>query len=115
VVNYRIKFKSVIERTYHINMLKPFISREPPNSLKSPHIREISDSGDHMSESSDDDETKVDQDGICAAVMGLVECLEDEYNDDVQCKTETSRMELYSTDQSETWQDVQINPDLIEN
>ena len=115
VVNYRIKFKSGTERTYHINMLKPFVSREPPDNLTSPLVNEISDNGDHVSESSDDDETEVDQDGISAAVMGLVECSEDEDDDDLQCKTETSQMELYNTDQTETWEDVQINPDLSEN
>jgi len=46
--------------------------------------------------------------------MGLVECSNEKIDYELICKDETSKMELYNTDQTEAWKDVQICSDLGE-
>jgi len=46
--------------------------------------------------------------------MGLVECSDDDDEGQSPCKSEISQMQLYNMDQTETWKDVQINPELSE-
>ena len=46
--------------------------------------------------------------------MGLIETSDDECELELQCKEETSKLESYHNDQTETWKDVKINPDLSE-
>jgi len=101
---YKIKFDSGTERVYHINMLKKFNSRDgekPPDQDNS-----------EVEEDDIEDEEEVDESGVSAAVMGLIEDSDDESNDVMQCREESSKLECYNTDQSETWRDVQVNPDL---
>jgi len=51
---------------------------------------------------------------VSAAVMGLIDN-SDEKEDDMQYKEESSKLESYHTKQTETWKDVQINPELSED
>ena len=112
VVSYRIKFDSGTERIYHINMLKKYISREGPGKLGEIDKEQVQEDGD--SHINDEDESEIDELGISAAVMGLIETSEDECDDEVLYKEETSNMECYHIEQTETWKDVRINPDLSE-
>jgi hypothetical protein len=114
VVKYRIKFDSGKERTYHINMLKKFISRQSDESVSHNSQDSHDEQNDCETRDEIEDEVDLDENGISAAVMGLVECSDDE--DEGQSpgrpKGETSQMQLYNMDQTETWKDVQINPEL---
>src|SRR5664279_4326023 len=111
MVNYRIKLDSGNERTYHINMLKKFISREPPDSLDA-QVANSNEAVDDDVTSCTEDEGEVDDVGISAAVMGLIECSDDEDDESVQSFQETDKLQCYSTEQTETWKDVVINPEL---
>src|SRR5664279_757191 len=44
--------------------------------------------------------------------MGLIEDSDSESNDITQCKDESSKLECYNANQTETWRDAQVNPDL---
>jgi RNase H-like domain found in reverse transcriptase/Reverse transcriptase (RNA-dependent DNA polymerase)/Integrase zinc binding domain/SCAN domain len=109
VVSYKIKFDSGTERIYHINMLKKYISREEPSKLDETSKEQFQEDEDN-----NEDESEIDELGISAAVMGLIETSDDECDDEVLCKDETSNMESYHIEQTETWKDVRINPDLSE-
>src|SRR5208282_3540161 len=99
-VNYRIQFDSGTERIYHINMLKAFISREQPTD-SSP----VANNDDVTSDLDNDDD---DEDEYCGATQGLLVCSDDEGDDDY--------LQRYQTEQTETWRDVVVNPELsIEN
>jgi len=52
---------------------------------------------------------------VSAAVMGLIENSDDENEDDIHCSQGSSKLESYLTEQTETWKDVQINPELSED
>jgi hypothetical protein len=110
VVSYKIKFDSGTERIYHINMLKKFISREDigkPNEIDEGKVqieRKVNNYG----------ECERDELEISAAVMGLIETSDDECDEELQCIKETSNLESYHIEQTETWRDVKINPDLSE-
>ena len=114
VVNYRIKFDSGTERTYHINMLKKFVSRQTDETNQSVRQDGKSEKTDCETRADIDDENNSDENEISAAVMGLVECSDEENEDQLPCKSETSQMQLYNMHQTETWRDVQINPELSE-
>jgi len=47
--------------------------------------------------------------------VGFVLGSDDENEDDIQCKEESSKLEIYHTKQTETLKDVQINPELSED
>ena len=111
VVNYRIRFDSNAERTYHVNMLKLFISREP-ESFQVASNDEIDAAIEEQEKETSDEEFESDAKEVSAVVMGLVECSDDETIDDFQCKEESSQMELYNSERTETWRDVQVNPEL---
>jgi hypothetical protein len=112
LVSYKIKFNSGTERIYHINMLKKYISREKS---------EVPDKTDNEQQVQNDDdidleeEIESDEMRVSAAVMGLIENSDDEDEENIQCKEESSKLENYQTTQSETWKDVQINPELSED
>ena len=116
VVSYKIKFDSGTERIYHINMLKKYISREDPGKLgeidKDVPDDQVQD--DDAEDIDNEDECEIDKIGISAAVMGLIETSDDECDDELQCREETSNLESYHIEQTETWKDVRINPDLNE-
>jgi Integrase zinc binding domain/Integrase core domain len=113
VVNYRIRFDSNAERTYHVNMLKLFISREP-ESFQVASNEEINAAIEEQEKETSDEEFESDAKEVSAVVMGLVECSDDETIDDFQCKEESSQMELYNSERTETWRDVQVNSELSE-
>jgi hypothetical protein len=108
VVSYKIRFDSGTERIYHINMLKKFISRE--ETKETGEINKIQEEHDENIEN--DDENEIDEVGVSAAVMGLIETSDDECEVEMSCKDETSKLESYHKDQTETWKDVKINPEL---
>lgn len=113
-VCYKIKFDNGHERLYHINMLKPFISREK---------MEIEDRTKNSSNNETDDndsETELDDIGINAAVMGLVE--DSDCDDDLSCDVNSIRLEeqagkinVANVEQTETWRDVKVNPELTDD
>jgi hypothetical protein len=109
VVSYKIRFDSGTERIYHINMLKKFISREEPESIGQ------KDQGQDENDEDIEDECEIDKHGVSAAVMGLIENSDDECDDEVHSEEETSKLESYHMEQTETWRDVKINPDLSED
>ena len=116
VVNYRIKFDDDQERTYHINMLKKYISRDDKND----RVGNLPDNNSVQQVSHEDkDEIKDNDDDSLeeiAAVMGIVEESEDELSDNdqdhVDCTHVAGKMDLYNLSQKETWKNVDINPSL---
>ena len=112
VVNYRIRFDSGKERLYHVNMLKPFIDRTSSDEISTivneDNVRNDSECNTH---NVDSDSETVDCDTI-ATVKGLIEDSEEETDEEITCKNDKSDMLLYNSDQTETWKDVKINPDL---
>ena len=113
VVSYKIRFDSGTERIYHINMLKKFISRDKPETVSEVETNKESRKDDNNTEI--EDESEIDVVGVSAAVMGLIETSEDECDDEVLCKEEINSMESYHIEQTETWKDIRINPDLSED
>lgn len=112
VVSYKIRFDSGRERIYHINMLKKYISREGPGKLGDIDKELVQKYED--SRINDEDESEIDKLGISATVMGLIETSEYECDNEVLYKQETSNMEFHLVEQTETWKNVRINPDLSE-
>ena len=93
-------------------MLKLFISREPPDKPGISDDKEDLNDTNPVTFHDIEEDDKIDENGISAAVMGLVECSEEETDDEPPCKDETSKMELCNTDQTETWKDIQNNPNF---
>ena len=92
-------------------MLKLFISREPENFQVASNDG-IDAAIEEQEKETSDEEFESDAKEVSAAVMGLVECSDEESIDEFQCKEELSQMELYNSDQTETWRNVQVNPEL---
>ena len=107
-VVYKIRFDNGSERMYHINMLKPFVSRESVLDVEKARPVE----GTY--------EEQTDQYGISAAIMGLVE--DSDVEDDSECGRnegirvgeESGHINIANVEQTETWRDVKINPELSE-
>jgi hypothetical protein len=91
-------------------MLKKYISREDPGKLGEIDKEQVQD--DDAEDIDNEDECEIDKIGISAAVMGLIETSDDECDDELQCREESSNLESYHIEQTETWKDVRINPDL---
>ena len=75
-------------------MLKSFISREPPDSNQL--------NNDDVTSEHDEDEG--DTDDYCGATQGLLVCSDDEDDE--------NQHQSYQIEQTETWKDVVINPEL---
>jgi len=103
LVNYRVKFESGEEKTFHINMLKKYNDREASNDKTAIDVARSDVSAD-IEEASNDTEVDV------IAAMGVVEDSDNE--DECQERLETSNTAYYSTEQKETWKDVNVNPEL---
>lgn len=76
---------------------------------------------EHDTEEIDSEEQKVDELGINAAMMGLIE-VSDEEEDETEEKSHSIRLEedisqlpVASMDQTETWKDIQVNRNLDES
>lgn len=119
-VVYKIRFDNGNERLYHINMLKPFVSRESVNTDNA-EIKPV-DESDQSHIEVDDEQT--DEMGISAAIMGLVEdsdsdddadSVEAENNHSIRLAEEQGRITIANTEQTETWKNVKVNPDLSES
>ena len=109
VVNYRIRFDNGMERTYHVNMIKLYITRDAASNLRSEHDDVTGESLESNIDPNDENAEEV------AAVMGVVEDSDSELDDndeDDRIVKESGKMELYNVTQKETWRDVDINPDL---
>jgi hypothetical protein len=108
IVNYRIKLDNGKERVYHINMLKPFISRDSTDMVDRTLVTMNGQECGHTDDESEENPS-------VSAVKGLFEDSEGEGKDESSCKSEASNITLYNSMQKETWKDVKINPDLGEN
>ena len=112
-VVYKIKFDNGNERMYHINMLKPFVSRESAQADQNKL-----NLSDEVNQLQVDDVEQTDENEISAAVMGLVE--DSDTDDDETVETnrglrlgeEPSHVDIANLEQTETWKDVKVNPDL---
>jgi hypothetical protein len=112
VVNYRIRFDNGMERTYHVNMIKLYITRDAANNQTSKHD-EVE--GETLENDKDPTNENVGDAEEIAAVMGVVEDSDNESDDNDEndrIVKESGKMELYNLTQKETWRDVDINPDL---
>jgi len=92
-------------------MLKKFISRDEPAAVEKIDDKQQIQSDDDIDLEDEIDSTEM---RISAAVMELIENSDDEDEDEIQYKEETSMLESYHTEQTETWRDVIMNPDLSE-
>ena len=135
LVNYRVKFESGEEKTFHINMLKRYNEREDPSRQTAraadERDREISD----IEESSIEEESKEAIMGVIVesddeseethnltgeseanmvAAMGVVTDSDDE-DDEYQERTEDGSARCYNIEQKETWEDVDVNPELSQD
>jgi len=71
IVNYRVRFSTGQEKTFHINMLKRYFERE--------------DGSDHLSsQCSKPEDEKQDEGEEIAAVMGIVDDSDDDKEDEVE-------------------------------
>lgn len=110
-VCYKIKFDNGHERLYHINMLKPFVSREKTQFVDQTN-KSLNSDTDVV-----DSEAELDDIGISAAVMGLVEdsdCDDDVCSDvnSIRLEEQAGKIEIANVEQTETWKDVKVNPQL---
>ena len=109
-VVYKIKFDDGAERLYHINMLKLYIARDRPQS------NDVINVADDASCETDDNEVDIN-----AAMMGLIEVSDDESEEDsdssnaIRLEEDINDFPVARTEQTETWQDVKVNPNLPEN
>jgi len=107
LANYRVKFNSGQIKTFHINMLKKYYERESEVEEKQ-DSRQIGNGRNTQGEAENTDDS-VD---IVAAVIGVVEEIDEELESD-ECSCQVSECkEIYSKEQQETWQDVDVNPEL---
>lgn len=108
IANYRVKNEAGKERTFHVNMLKKYESRE--------------NEGEERNKSTFDDQHDDKEDGEdmdIGAVIGVVEDSDDEQEVtegemERASAGETEKLQLYNVQPRETWRDVQINPELSE-
>ena len=117
-VVYKIKFENGTERMYHINMLKPYITRDTRPEV---HDVDKSKPSENDAEEIDSEEQNVDELGISAAMMGLIEVsdeedvLDEEESQSIRLEEDISQLPIASMNQTETWKDIQVNPNLDEN
>jgi hypothetical protein len=115
LVVYKIRFDNGSERLYHINMLKPYVSRESARDTDQTLPKAVDES-----HSVNDDNELTDESGISAAIMGLVldsetEDDSDESNNGIRLQEEPGHINIANVEQTETWRDVKVNPDLGDN
>jgi len=125
LVNYRVKFESGEEKTFHRNMLKEYHERDEANdsavrkAVVQKSISAVIDEQDdeewmrvvEISDDEDGDRILEDRDTETIAAMGVVVDSESE-EEECQEKAENSDAVYYSTEQKETRKDVNINPEL---
>ena len=111
-VTYKIQFDNGNVRLFHINMLKAFISRETVQTIKS---TDLTDTTSAVQPPLSDEPYSIDNVGISAAVMGMVQ--DSDVEDDEYSSSTTIRLgegdqciDIASAEQTETWKDVKINP-----
>ena len=137
-VTYKLKFENGNERLYHVNMIKPYVTKEDmekQTATKSKvgfssqkidtHPINTHTDDDCVSDDNDDDENKTMNESIetVAAVMGFLEISDDEDDNQnendcsgkTQVETVKADFDIPNTRQTETWKDVQVNPDLSED
>jgi hypothetical protein len=117
-VIYKIQFENGTERLYHINMLKAYVSRGTSQAADKISAIDLTDKLSTQDGGDDEDETDVA--GISAAVMGLVEDSDSEGEDadssaGIRLQKEVGLINVATVGQTETWQDVRINPELSES
>jgi hypothetical protein len=116
-VVYKIKFKNGNERLYHINMLKPYKERDSQVEIDQVANPERISHEDIIDEN---DDQNTDETGIVAAVMGFIEVSDDEgegeteVSHSIRLEENMTELAIPSLDQTETWKDIQVNPDLTE-
>ena len=132
LVNYRVKFESGEEKTFHINMLKRYNEREDPSRRpegaaveRDGEISDIEESNIEVKgeetimgviiESDDESEQTQNSAGRSeadtVAAMGVVVDSDSE-DEEYQERTEDSSARCYNIEQKETWKDVDVNPEL---
>lgn len=117
-VVYRVRLENGTERMYHINMLKPYVTRDMKLATQDNDER---DSDEPVSVEQDSDDQNIDELGISAAMMGLIEVSDDEDEDQDDVGSDSIRLEedigqlpIANMEQTETWKDVHVNPNLNE-
>ena len=118
-VTYLIKFDSGAVRLYHINMLKPYVSRdEVLSKTRTKNNDSILANTENVNQNI---EVNCETVNTVASIQGLVEVSdnqisEDEDSDGNQVKIcdykKIAEIPVPSTVQKEIWKDVCINPDL---
>ncbi len=92
---------SGLEKTYHINLLKKYEVRDGDKIAS-----------EEVSKGELENSTQEERVEEVMVVNGVVEDSEDEMDEEERWQGGTGKMELYNIVQSETWRDVNINPDL---
>jgi hypothetical protein len=118
IVTYKIRLKSGKERTYHINLLKEYVSRQKENEQTGRNDGEDDEAwkrrrNKEVEQEEDEEEDleifdRYEDKETLAAVMGVVE-ESDEEEEGVSMK---DMEDLYNLQQKETWEDVRVNPEL---